>query len=169
MQVKSILVNIFGGIVDCSIVANGITSAYKRLNVNVPVVVRLEGEALFNYYFLLIDKNNISSLIRTCLKLSRLFRSWPAPALTNCLIGWWEEEVALWLRLIGQNRLVRFKNVHSLKLACSNSACLTIPEEMLTNCVSLFWSFRHKCGKCETHSYREWDASHCSRWYGRRS
>jgi len=41
--VKSILVNIFGGIVDCSIVANGITSAYKRLNVNVPVVVRLEG------------------------------------------------------------------------------------------------------------------------------
>lgn len=45
MQVKSILVNIFGGIVDCSIVANGITSAYKRLNVDVPVVVRLEGEA----------------------------------------------------------------------------------------------------------------------------
>ena len=43
LQVKSILVNIFGGIVDCSIVANGITSAYKRLNVKVPVVVRLEG------------------------------------------------------------------------------------------------------------------------------
>ena len=42
---KSILVNIFGGIVDCSIVANGITSAYKRLNVKVPVVVRLEGES----------------------------------------------------------------------------------------------------------------------------
>ena len=49
LQVKSILVNIFGGIVDCSIVANGITLAYKRLNVNVPVVVRLEGEAFFNY------------------------------------------------------------------------------------------------------------------------
>lgn len=44
LQVKSILVNIFGGIVDCSIVANGITSAYKKLNVKVPVVVRLEGE-----------------------------------------------------------------------------------------------------------------------------
>ncbi|KAL9959399.1 hypothetical protein ACROYT_G032721 [Oculina patagonica] len=42
-RVKSILVNIFGGIVDCSIVANGITSAYKKLNVKVPVVVRLEG------------------------------------------------------------------------------------------------------------------------------
>ena len=43
-QVKSILVNIFGGIVDCSIIANGITSAYERLNVKVPVIVRLEGE-----------------------------------------------------------------------------------------------------------------------------
>ncbi|CAH3193786.1 unnamed protein product [Porites evermanni] len=42
-RVKSIMVNIFGGIVDCSIVANGITSAYKRLNVQVPVIVRLEG------------------------------------------------------------------------------------------------------------------------------
>lgn len=48
--------NIFGGIVDCSIVANGITSAYKRLNVNVPVVVRLEGE-VFLYKFL-NDQNN---------------------------------------------------------------------------------------------------------------
>ena len=38
------MVNIFGGIVDCSIVANGITSAYKRLNVQVPVIVRLEGK-----------------------------------------------------------------------------------------------------------------------------
>ncbi|XP_068759085.1 succinate--CoA ligase [GDP-forming] subunit beta, mitochondrial-like [Montipora capricornis] len=42
-RVKSILVNIFGGIVDCSIIANGITSAYERLNVKVPVIVRLEG------------------------------------------------------------------------------------------------------------------------------
>jgi len=66
LQVKSILVNIFGGIVDCSIVANGITSAYKRLNVNVPVVVRLEGEGLCNYYFLVIDENNISSLEKSC-------------------------------------------------------------------------------------------------------
>lgn len=64
---KSILVNIFGGIVDCSIVANGITSAYKTLNVNVPVVVRLEGEAFFIVIiiFLMINENNISSLIKT--------------------------------------------------------------------------------------------------------
>lgn len=42
-RVKSILVNIFGGIVNCATVADGITSAYKKLKVNVPVVVRLEG------------------------------------------------------------------------------------------------------------------------------
>lgn len=42
-SVKSILVNIFGGIVDCTIVAKGITSAYREINLNIPVVVRLEG------------------------------------------------------------------------------------------------------------------------------
>ena len=46
LQVKAILVNIFGGIVDCEIVANGITSAYERLSVNVPLIVRLEGKLL---------------------------------------------------------------------------------------------------------------------------
>lgn len=51
LQVKSIMVNIFGGIVDCSIVANGITSAYKRLNVQVPVIVRLEGKCELDRYF----------------------------------------------------------------------------------------------------------------------
>ena len=45
-KVKSILVNIFGGIVNCATVADGITSAYKKLKVNVPVVVRLEGRLL---------------------------------------------------------------------------------------------------------------------------
>lgn len=52
LQVKSIMVNIFGGIVDCSIVANGITSAYKRLNVQVPVIVRLEGKCELDKYIL---------------------------------------------------------------------------------------------------------------------
>lgn len=40
------MVNIFGGIVDCSIVASGITSAYKRINLKVPVIVRLEGKTV---------------------------------------------------------------------------------------------------------------------------
>lgn len=38
--------NIFGGIVDCKIVANGIVKAGRELNINVPLVVRLEGEII---------------------------------------------------------------------------------------------------------------------------
>ncbi|WP_020559196.1 ADP-forming succinate--CoA ligase subunit beta [Thiofilum flexile] len=41
--VKGILVNIFGGIVRCDLIADGIIQAVKEVNVTVPVVVRLEG------------------------------------------------------------------------------------------------------------------------------
>jgi succinyl-CoA synthetase beta subunit len=42
-NVKAILVNIFGGIVRCDRVAGGIIEAAKNININIPVVVRLEG------------------------------------------------------------------------------------------------------------------------------
>lgn len=42
-NVKGILVNIFGGIVRCDLIAEGILAAVKEVNVDVPVVVRLEG------------------------------------------------------------------------------------------------------------------------------
>lgn len=42
-NVKSIFVNIFGGIVRCDRIANGILEATKLVNVSVPVVVRLDG------------------------------------------------------------------------------------------------------------------------------
>ena len=42
-NVKTILVNIFGGIVRCDRVANGIVAAVKDLALDVPVVVRLAG------------------------------------------------------------------------------------------------------------------------------
>tara|TARA_B100001245_G_scaffold235864_1_gene224776 strand:- start:1769 stop:2938 length:1170 start_codon:yes stop_codon:yes gene_type:complete len=42
-NVKSILINIFGGIVRCDIVAKGVVQAVKELGLNVPVVVRLQG------------------------------------------------------------------------------------------------------------------------------
>lgn len=42
-NVKAILVNIFGGIVRCDRVAAGIIEAAKNINLNIPVVVRLEG------------------------------------------------------------------------------------------------------------------------------
>jgi len=42
-NVTAILVNIFGGIVRCDLIAEGIISAVKEIGVSVPVVVRLEG------------------------------------------------------------------------------------------------------------------------------
>jgi succinyl-CoA synthetase beta subunit len=42
-KVRAILVNIFGGIVRCDLIADGIVNAVKNVGVKVPVVVRLEG------------------------------------------------------------------------------------------------------------------------------
>ena len=42
-NVKGILVNIFGGIMDCNIIATGIVEAVRETHLNLPLVVRLEG------------------------------------------------------------------------------------------------------------------------------
>ncbi len=42
-KVKGILINIFGGIVRCDIIASGIIEAIKKINITIPIVVRLEG------------------------------------------------------------------------------------------------------------------------------
>ena len=42
-KVRGILVNIFGGIMKCDVIAHGILTAVKQVNVRVPLVVRLEG------------------------------------------------------------------------------------------------------------------------------
>ena len=42
-EVKAIFINIFGGIVRCALIAEGIIAAVKEVDVKVPVVVRLEG------------------------------------------------------------------------------------------------------------------------------
>ena len=42
-NVKGILVNIFGGIMRCDIIAEGVVTAAKEMNINVPLVVRLSG------------------------------------------------------------------------------------------------------------------------------
>lgn len=42
-NIKAILVNIFGGIVRCDMIAEGVIEAIRQVGVNVPVVVRLEG------------------------------------------------------------------------------------------------------------------------------
>ncbi len=42
-KVRAVLVNIFGGIVQCDLIADGVINAVKNVGVKVPVVVRLEG------------------------------------------------------------------------------------------------------------------------------
>ncbi len=42
-QVEAVLVNIFGGIMRCDVIAEGLVTALKQIDSNVPVVVRLEG------------------------------------------------------------------------------------------------------------------------------
>ncbi len=42
-NVKAILVNIFGGIMDCNVIATGVVQAVKQTHLNLPLVVRLEG------------------------------------------------------------------------------------------------------------------------------
>ena len=42
-KVKGILVNIFGGIMRCDVIAEGVLQAVKETNLQVPLVVRLEG------------------------------------------------------------------------------------------------------------------------------
>ena len=42
-QVKGILVNIFGGIMRCDVIAEGVIAAVKEVGLEVPLVVRLEG------------------------------------------------------------------------------------------------------------------------------
>jgi succinyl-CoA synthetase beta subunit len=42
-NVKAMLVNIFGGIMKCDVIANGIVNAAKKLDLKIPLVVRLQG------------------------------------------------------------------------------------------------------------------------------
>ena len=47
-NVKAILVNIFGGIVRCDVIADGIINAVKSSNISIPIIVRLEGTNVEN-------------------------------------------------------------------------------------------------------------------------
>jgi succinyl-CoA synthetase beta subunit len=42
-SVKGILINIFGGILRCDILAEGVVQAARKTGINVPVVIRMEG------------------------------------------------------------------------------------------------------------------------------
>ena len=46
-QVKAVLVNIFGGIMKCDTIANGIIAAAKEIELKVPLIVRLSGTNVY--------------------------------------------------------------------------------------------------------------------------
>jgi succinyl-CoA synthetase beta subunit len=56
-KVKAILVNIFGGIMKCDVIAQGVLNAVKALKLNIPLVVRLEGTNVEQGRKLLADSN----------------------------------------------------------------------------------------------------------------
>ncbi len=61
-NVKAIFVNIFGGIVRCDRIANGILEATEKVDVNVPVVVRLDGTNA-EEAAVILDNANIENII----------------------------------------------------------------------------------------------------------
>ncbi len=77
-KVKAILVNIFGGIVRCDLIAEGIITAVREVGVKIPVVVRLEGtnvdkgRALLNNSGLaIIASNDLTEAARTAVREAR--------------------------------------------------------------------------------------------------
>lgn len=54
-NVEAILVNIFGGITKCDIIAQGIIDATKQLNINVPIITRLQGNNVDKAKQLILD------------------------------------------------------------------------------------------------------------------
>ena len=74
--VKGILVNIFGGIMRCDIIAEGIVAAAKELEISVPLVVRLEGtnvdegkKILDNSSLVIISANDLDDAAKKIVKL----------------------------------------------------------------------------------------------------
>ena len=66
-NVKSILINIFGGIVRCDRVAQGVVDALSSMEVSVPVVVRLEGTNA-KQAAQLLDESPLDFIVATSLK-----------------------------------------------------------------------------------------------------
>ena len=74
-NVKGILINIFGGIMRCDVLAQGVVDAAKEININVPLVVRLAGtnfkegkEILDNSGLKLISAENLDDAAKKCIE-----------------------------------------------------------------------------------------------------
>ncbi|MFT8229682.1 MAG: ADP-forming succinate--CoA ligase subunit beta [Enterobacterales bacterium] len=77
-KVKSILINIFGGIVRCDLMANGIVIAISKLNINIPVIVRLNGnmsdlgnKILSNSKLNIISYSNLTDAVKYTINISK--------------------------------------------------------------------------------------------------
>jgi len=77
-SVKAVLVNIFGGIVQCDVIAKGILTAVDEVHVTVPVVVRLEGtnaekgrELLNNSDFGVVAADDLASAAEQVVALAK--------------------------------------------------------------------------------------------------
>ena len=77
-SVKAVLVNIFGGIVQCDVIAQGILTAVDEVHVSVPVVIRLEGtnaekgrELLNNSGLGLVAADNLASAAEQAVALAK--------------------------------------------------------------------------------------------------
>jgi succinyl-CoA synthetase beta subunit len=76
-EVKVVLVNIFGGIVRCDLIAEGVLAAIEEVGVSVPVVVRLEGnnadkgsEILANAKVKIESLNNLKDAAKKAVELA---------------------------------------------------------------------------------------------------
>ena len=77
-EVKVVLVNIFGGIVRCDLIAEGILAAIEEVEVSIPVVVRLEGnnadigsKILANSNAVIVSLNNLEEAAKKAVELSK--------------------------------------------------------------------------------------------------
>ena len=77
-NVKSVLINIFGGIIHCDMIANGIVEAVKELNFQLPIVVRFQGtnssqgrDIINNSSFDLISIDDFTEAAKKVVKLAK--------------------------------------------------------------------------------------------------
>jgi len=77
-NVKGILINIFGGIMRCDVLAQGVVSAAKETNLSVPLVVRLAGtnvesgkEILKKSNLKIISANNLADAAKKIIKVTK--------------------------------------------------------------------------------------------------
>ena len=64
-QVKAILVNIFGGIMRCDVIAKGILDAATNLKLDIPLIVRLQGK-ISKHFLEEIEEDKMYFKILTC-------------------------------------------------------------------------------------------------------